>query len=351
MNLGIFLPNWIGDAVMATPALRAVRAHHGAKTRIVGIGRPLVAELLAGTNWFDEFIPFDPRSLQPALRGVAFLLRLRRRRLDTALLLTNSLRSALFALLAGARQRVGFVRNGRGPLLTHKLHAPTQNGRLVPTPVLRSYLQLAQAIGCVCPSARLELATLPADERAADGVWSRMGLPPAARVVVLNSGGAYGPAKLWPTPYFSELARRIAVQHGRRVLVLCGPGERRIAREIVRGADHPHVTSLADERVSIGLSKACVRRSALVVTTDSGPRHMAAAFGVPAITLFGPTHIDWSENGHPLAVHLQLDLDCVPCQRRACPLGHHACMRRLSVDMVLNAVSKELARRPEAFAA
>ena len=83
-----------------------------------------------------------------------------------------------------------------------------------------------------------------------------------------------------------------------------GPDERESAREIVRAADHPHVVSLADQPLSIGLSKACVRRSALMITTDSGPRHFAAAFGTPVITLFGPTHIAWTRTYHPHAWHM-----------------------------------------------
>ncbi len=87
------------------------------------------------------------------------------------------------------------------------------------------------------------------------------------------------------------------------VLVLCGPDEREPAREIVRAASHPRVVSLAEQPLAIGLTKACVRRSALLITTDSGPRHFAAAFNTPVITLFGPTHIAWTRTYHPHAWH------------------------------------------------
>jgi heptosyltransferase-2 len=104
------------------------------------------------------------------------------------------------------------------------------------------------------------------------------------------------------------------------------------------------VVSLAEQPMSIGLSKACVRRARLMVTTDSGPRHFAAAFGVPVVSLFGPTHIEWSENYFDRAVHLQHKLPCGPCQRRVCPLGTHQCMRDLGPDEVWAAVRRLLDR-------
>lgn len=356
MKIGIFLPNWVGDVVMATPMLRALRQHFS-HARLVGVMRPYVAEVLAGTAWLDEAILCDRRD--PARRGWPLVRRLQRERFDVALLLPNSWRTALLARAAGARERIGYARGGRGCLLTRKLH-PLKNGRrFAPVSAVDYFLELASALGCQSSSKQVELVTLPEDERAADAVWEKLGLPRRAGgnginsvlrgPVVLNTGGAFGSAKLWPTPYFAALAQKLARVDGRHVLVLCGPHERELAREIVRAAAHPRVVSLAEEPLSIGLSKACVRRAGLMVTTDSGPRHFAAAFGVPVVTLFGPTHVGLSENYHPRAIHLQRDLECVPCQQRTCPLGHHRCMRDLSIDEVYRAVRQlERAEREQA---
>lgn len=351
MNLGIFLPNWIGDVAMATPALRALRRQMGSKAHVVGIMRPYVRDVLAGTPWIDETVLYDPCADDPALRGWSFLRRLRACHLETVVLLTNSLRTAAWAWLSGARRRVGYSRAGRGPLLTHPLLPPHDGRRFVPTPAVDYYLNLAYLLGCLRESPRLELATLPADERAADTAWDRLGLPHDEPVVTLNSGGAFGAAKLWPTEYFAELAARIADEHGLHVLVLCGPSERQIAAEIRARANHTRVVSLADQALSIGLTKACIRRSRLLVTTDSGPRHFAAAFDVPVITLFGPTHQAWSETYYARATPLQVPVDCGPCQQRVCPLGHHRCMRELGVDQVYRAVEQQLANTPQRQAA
>jgi heptosyltransferase-2 len=123
---------------------------------------------------------------------------------------------------------------------------------------------------------------------------------------------------------------------------LCGPAEREAAREIVRLADHPRVASVAEQPLGLGLSKACVRRAALLITTDSGPRHFAAAFQTPVITLFGPTHIAWTRTYHPHALHLFHPVSCGPCQRPVCPEGHHRCMRELTPEQVFQAAHRWL---------
>jgi heptosyltransferase-2 len=343
LKIGVFLPNWIGDTAMCTPAVRALAQHFGSGAELVGVLRPYVADVLAGTHWLDDLVFYDRRSSNRALRMASVARELRRRRLDAVVLFTNSFRAAAMAWWSKAGTRVGYVRYGRGPLLTHRLYHPRVGFRWLPTPAIDAYLQLAYAVGCPWESPRIELATLPADEEAADAAWRKWNIPFSERVVMLNSGGAYGAAKLWPAEYFAELARRIAGEHGLAVLVNCGPAERAIARRVVELADHPRVVSLADEPTSIGLTKACVRRSRLMVSTDSGPRFFAVAFGVPLVTLFGPTHQQWSRAHYAGEIALQHPVPCGPCGRRSCPLGHHDCMRLLGVERVYQAVLAQLA--------
>ena len=341
MKIAVFMPNWVGDAVMATPALRALRQHH-ADAEIVAVMRPYVADVLAGLDLADRFLFHQPRGGPPENRGWKFLRRLHGEAFDLALLLPNSLRSATIAWLSGAKRRVGFDRDGRGWLLTDRV-APRSKSE--PHPVLDEYNRLAAHLGCQQISRRLELATLPEDEWQLHEFWKNHDLRQRqAGVVCLNPGGAFGAAKHWPTKSFATLARRIADELSRTVLVLCGPSEREIAGEIARRAQHPSVVSLADTRLSIGLTKAAVKHAELLVTTDSGPRHFAAPFGTPVVTLFGPTHIAWSETYYDRAVHLQHKVDCGPCQKRTCPLIHHRCMRELTPNQVFNTVKAQLER-------
>ena len=340
MRIAIFLPNWLGDLVMATPALRAIRRHVGPETHVTGILRPYLVDVLGGTNWLDDLCLFDPRASRSDVRRLALVRRLRRERFDMALLLTNSLHTAILAWLGGARERVGYVRYARGPLLTTRLLPPRKNGRLLDSPMVGYYLKLAEAIGCPPESPRLELATTEADEQSADRVWQALGLRPDSRVVLVNSSGAYGPSKLWPAEHFAGLARRIAVELDHEVLILCGPAEREMARDLVRRAAHPRVLSMVDQPLDFGTTKACMRRGRLMVSTDSGPRHMAAALGLPVVTLYGPMLPIWGENPTVRAINLCLDLPCIGCHKRVCPLRHHRCMEELTVDMVYAAVAK-----------
>lgn len=344
MQLAIFCPNWVGDAVMATPALRALREHFPT-ARITGVLRPYIGGLLDGAPWFDRVLPLDGGfTAAHGWRATAQALRLSR--CDIAVLFTNSFRSALVAWLGACKRRIGYVRSSRGLLLTDRLYFPTDaRGRRVPSPAIDSYNRVVEYLGGPRPSYRMELFTSAADEQAAEAVWQGAGFAPEGEVVCLNPGAAFGSAKQWPAEHFASLARKLVDQRGCGVLVLCGPGETTLARKVVKDADRPGVHSLADQPVSLGLTKACVRRCDLLITTDSGPRHFAAAFDRPVVTLFGPTHIAWTETYHAKAEHLQLKVDCGPCQQRVCPLDHR-CMTNLRPDDVLNAALELLRRLP-----
>ncbi len=346
MNLAVFVPNWVGDVVMATPALRALRRQF-ADAQIVGIMRPYVAGVLEGGDWFDRTI-LAPRKITAGVFGVARLLR--RLGIDLAVLFPNSFRSAATAWLAGCKRIVGYARAGRSWLLTDRLTpARGPGGRLVPSPIIDAYNRLAEQAGCPRPGYRMELFTTPQDEARADSLWRKFGLNEAARVIALNPGAAFGSAKCWPVEHFVELAQRLVqdVVGGKQtaVLVLCGPAERELAERIVCDARRPGVFSLAGEEPSLGLTKACVRRADLLITTDSGPRHFAAAFHRPVVTLFGPTHILWTETYYAKAKHLQKAVECGPCQLRVCPLDHR-CMKLLTPGEVYETASALLRRFP-----
>lgn len=343
MRLGVFLPNWVGDIVMATPALRALRKLVGPDGQLVGILRPYVAEVLAANPWLDEQIIYERPSGRFAFTNSAIIRQLQAAQLDVVVLLTNSLRTAWMAWRSGARTRIGFRKDLRSLLLTTPVRMPrAADGGPIAT--VDGYTLLASVAGCPPEPPRLELATTAEDELAADAAWQKLRLPPGDRVVVLNCGGAYGAAKLWPAEYFGELARRIVTNDDLHVLVNCGPVERETARNIVAAANSPGVVSLADfDKLPVGLTKECVRRSRLLVTTDSGPRYFGVAFNRPVVTLFGPTDPRRTELAYDREACLSLKLDCQPCMKRTCPLGHHRCLRDLTVDAVYSQVCRMLA--------
>lgn len=327
---------------MATPALRMLREWVGVDGQLIGIMRPYVAEVLAGTPWLDEQVLYHKTTGKLGFTNRAVVRDLQTARLDCVVLFPNSLRTAWLAWRSGARERVGYGNEGRSLLLTTRVRQPLDGrGRKIAT--VEGYAYLVQTLGCPPQPLMLELATTAADERAADAVWRNLGLPSGERVIVFNTGGAFGESKDWPAASFAALARRIVQGKEYSVLVNCGPSERQVARQIVEAADSPRVVSLSDcDELPFGLTKACIRRSRLLVTTDSGPRFFGAAFRRPVVTIFGPTDPQHTRLPYDPETSLSLGLDCQPCMARDCPLKHHRCMRDLTVDMVYDAVMRSL---------
>ena len=343
-RIALFLPNWVGDVVMATPAIRAVREAFPAAD-LVAVCKPYVADVLAGAPWFSDVILSDKRG--PRSQGLfAVARRLRAIPPDAAILFPNSLRSALVARLGGCRRVIGFARYGRSLLLTDRLHPKRDaRGGFMPSPVIDDYNRLARTLGTADPGHRMELVTTPADDAAAENVIARFGLGRFERMIAINPGAAFGAAKHWPTAHFAELARLFTQRLKSGVVVLCGPTEREMARRIARDSRSPHVFPLSDAPLSLGLTKALIRRADLLVTTDSGPRHFAAAFNRPVVSLFGPTHIEWTRTYFEKEVLLQKAVPCGPCQKRVCPLDHR-CMRDLTPATVFAASLDLLTRFP-----
>ncbi len=343
MKVGIILPNWIGDVVMATPTLRALRRYLGPESQLIGVMRPYVEEVLRGTPWLDQTLFYEKRSARREHRFSAVLQQLQAERLDAILMLNNSLRTAWLAWRSGAIRRIGYVRNGRGPLLTDRLYSEKENGKWKPISAVDFFLETAYTLGCPEEELRLELATTESEEAGAAQAWEQLGL--GAEVIAFNTGGAKGAAKHWPMESYIELAKQIVTERREaQVLVLCGPAEQQAASHIVREVNHSRVVSMAEQDLSLGVSKAIIRRSQLLVSTDSGPRHIGHAFDVPVITMFGSIDPRWSETYHSKAVTMMHKVPCGPCGKAECSVPGHPCMTGLSVDRVMNAVRHQMSR-------
>lgn len=349
-TIAVFLPNWIGDAIMATPAIRHLHEKFP-RARLIAVARSYVAPIMHGSPWFSEIVLHD-KTGREGLRGAGVIRELRRASVDVAVLFPNSFRSAMMAWFGNCRRRIGFARYARGCLLTDPLE-PRRNAarKLAPSPIVDEYNRLASRLTGDTPEYRMELFTEPEDDYAASRLWTGLGLSSSRPTVGLNPGGAFGASKHWPTSHFAELARGLIDRHNADILVLCGPNERDIAREIQRKADRPQVRTLAEANLSLGLLKGAIRRLNLLVTTDSGPRHIGAAFGLPVVSLFGPTHIEWTDTYYPREVQLAKSVPCGPCQLRACPLAEplaHRCMTELLPADVLRAADRLLIEFPMA---
>jgi heptosyltransferase-2 len=169
------------------------------------------------------------------------------------------------------------------------------------------------------------------------------GLSMDKRTVVINNGGAFGGAKLWPQDHVRQLASKLVEQNDIQVLLHCGPDEREAANLIAHQLNHPAVKSMGSmPSLPMGLSKAVLGSADVVISTDSGPRHIAIAFDRPVISLFGPTDVAWTTTYNQPESALSEPVSCAPCWKRTCPLGHHSCMVNLSVERVYTAALKRL---------
>lgn len=327
-RLLIIAPNWVGDAVLATPALRAIRAGLPG-TRIVVLARPMVAEVLADTPFMNELMAY-PKSPNGKPAGTWAVAReLRRRRFDAAVLMPNSFRSAAVAFLARIPRRIGYARDGRSLLLTDRLRPIKQGRTFAVESMVPYYNRLAEALGATVSDLRLELATGPADVESVDMLLGTGQGP----LFVLNPGGAFGPSKYWPAERFGQLGDRLLDRFGGRVVISGAPAERPIVDRVAAAMKHPAVR-LTDSPIRLSAVRELVRRASLLVTNDTGPRHFAIAFGTPVVTLFGSTDPGWTETHCPHERSVRIDLPCSPCQQKECPLGHHDCMRKMTVEMV-----------------
>jgi len=342
----VVLPNWVGDLVLATPALRAIRERFGG-SHLAFLLRGNLAEILDGHQWADEILrwPASGKGQSRPKRRQGFLgfaAALREQRYDWAVLFSNSFRAALLARLAGIRCRIGYDRDGRGLLLTDKLLPERYNGKYVPVPMVRYYNAIARYLGCRNCFDHPELYTTAEEEAQVDRVLAAARVSPDQPIVVLNPGSSFGPAKRWSTEGFAQVADRLVDAYQAAILVACGPKEIDTARQVAGRMRHPS-TVLDKPVLPLGPTKALIRRASLLVTNDTGPRHFGNAFGVPTITVFGPTHQQWTATESPNERAIQVPVECGPCMKRKCPLDHR-CMTRLTPEMVMDA-ARELLKK------
>jgi heptosyltransferase-2 len=344
-NILVVLPSWVGDCVMATPTLRALRRLYP-DARITGLAPRNCKPLFSGMSWLNRLLSFRRK---PSLMRLAA--RLKRSGFDTAILLPNSFKSALLAKTAGIPRRIGYDRDGRGFLLTDKLLPPRARGHFVPVPTLRYYLGIASYLAgdvSLTTDRRMELFLTDADRRGAASVLEAAGVLDDSRRpwVLLNPGAQYGAAKIWPPEYFAAVADRMADMQNATVMISAAPTEREIVAEIRRHAQRPFI-DLSAHGLTLGALKAICGQIDLMITNDTGPRHIAAAMGARVVTLFGPTDPQWTTIDYPREVELFEKVFCGPCQRKTCPLDHR-CMTLLRPERVYDE-AVELLRRQTAL--
>jgi heptosyltransferase-2 len=335
-------PNWLGDWVMATPALRAIRERfQGAE--IVVLARGVVATACVGQPNVDRVVSYEPRGAHRSWRSRWALARaLRKERFDLAVLFPRSLGTALWAFASGARCRLGHSGDTRGWLLTHRL--PAANTR-APRHHVDLFFDLARALGAKDAPGPIEYAVGERERAAARKALREAGDDGSRPYVAIHPGASKAP-RGWHTERWQQLAARMAQSWEARVLVLGGPSEQTEAAKIAAAAGSQGL-SLAG-RVPLGVSAALVESSQLLAVNDSGAMHLAAALGVPVVAIFGP--------GSPVVTGPWVDacraevithqFPCSPCRQHffhecdPAPSGKPGCIETITLDEVWSACQR-----------
>jgi len=338
MKLLIRATNWVGDAILALPALRSVRSKFP-DAHISILARPYVADIYRGQGVADELISYDPIGEHRGWTGRNKLIStLRSAHFDVALLLQNAFDAAWLAWRAQIPQRIGYARDARSLLLTKAIAVP-RPGEIPPHEKLY-YLELLRRAGWLDALPQVDHIVLQVSDsarRQAEQTLIDAGVRPHTRRIAIGAGASYGSAKCWPPERFAEWANRfLAHNDGDDVILFGAAAEAPVSNAITanmrrKPVDLTGKTTIADLR-------ALLSQCHLFLGNDSGAMHVAAAVGLPVVAIFGPTDPSGTAPVTPRCTVVQQKPYCSPCFLRRCPTDHR-CMKQLTPDMVEAAVN------------
>jgi lipopolysaccharide heptosyltransferase II len=335
--------NWIGDAIMSAPAMRRLRSSFP-EANITLLASARTTAVFEDSPLCDEVIQYRRRAegLRTFIETVKTI---RARRFDLAVLFQNAFEAALLSYLGGARLRIGYAEQGRGFLLTHRLHhGPEHRNRHQ----VHDYLDIVAECERICLGSDLKandssVPSLIASSRQKDAAMALLecfGIETGSRsLVAINAGATNSRAKCWPAERFATLADRLAKEMDAQIVLIGAPSELEYADNVISSMETNGVADLTGKTSLVELI-GLLDRCDLVITNDTGPAHIAAALGRPTITIFGPTNE--FETAPPASEILRAEgIDCARCMLRDCPIDHR-CMTRISADSVFDCARKIL---------
>ena len=321
--------NWVGDAVMSLPAIRAVRGRYP-DAHITLLAKPWVADLYGREPAIDEVIPYAWR---PGFRDVLGKCRQARglRGFDAAILLQNAWEAAAVAWLARIPVRVGYDRDARGWLLTDAVPVPRPGE--IPRHETYYYLELLRRAGILDRLPEVDDVRLEGrDQAALEGTRRFREMGVTGDVIGVSPGAAFGNAKRWLPERFAAAVRQLAQETGASVALFGSGAERELCETVAALMGPPAPVNLAGRttlREFIEYAAAC----RLFLTNDSGAMHIVSALGTPSVTVFGSTDPTTTGPLGQAARIVRQSVDCSPCLLRECPIDHR-CMTRVTVEQV-----------------
>ncbi|WP_246556016.1 lipopolysaccharide heptosyltransferase II [Desulfonema magnum] len=330
--------NWIGDAIMTTPAVRAIRKNFpGAEISI--LAKSWVAPVFKNSPHADRVLIYDEGGRHCSLTGKLRLATdLKRCRFDAVILLQNAFEAALITFLAGIPVRIGFDSDARKLLLTHAVRRIPEIRKIHQTGY---YLEILRGAGLMTDGQDLHLTVSHEDQNRAREILVSYGISQKDGLLVgINPGATFGTAKRWFPERYAALCKRLQKTVASDILIFGGPGEEALGQQICEEAGKRCVNLCG--RTTLCEAMALIERCQLFVTNDSGLMHIAAALDIPQIAIFGSTDHVTTAPVSSMSRIVRVPTSCSPCLRPECPEKHHRCMNEITVDMVESAVYDHL---------
>jgi heptosyltransferase-2 len=341
MKILVRANNWVGDAVMSIPALRAIRSRWP-EAEIVIVVRPSVADLYRGQRYVDRILIYENRDRHRGFWGRERLVHtLRQERFDAAVLFQNAFEAAWIAWRARIPERIGYARYGRSGFLTRAIPVPAKDE--APNHETYYYLELLRRAGWIERLPQIDEISISVGEEDRQNAQERLltaGVRQDAPRIALASGAAYGSAKCWEPERYAALADRLIAAFDADVILVGTPQESGMAARIATAMCHRAFNLVGTTK--IGELPALLSTCRLFIGNDSGAMHVAGAVGVPVIGIFGPTDPQGTRAMTPQFSLIREPVDCSPCFLRTCPIDHR-CMTRISVERVFEAARVLLA--------
>lgn len=328
--------NWIGDAVMTTPAICDIRRHFP-KARIVLLAKPWVAPVFEKNPHIDELMIYDNEGRHRGVPGfVRLITDIKTYRFDSAILFQNAFEAALIAFLSGIPRRIGYPTDVRAFLLTSRSQMPPD---IKSIHQVKYYQGILKGCGITPICKELHVTVNPEHNHRAELFLKEWGPGISGRMVGVNFGAAYGPAKQWPLERFAELCDRISEDFGCRIVLFGSTTDKSAGMHLEKIMNHPVLNTAG--KTSLGEAIALIGKCSLFITNDSGLMHVASALKVPIVAIFGSTNPKttgpWNFQGRLI----RNPVPCSPCLAQICREGHFNCMKGITVEAVYEAV-KEL---------
>jgi heptosyltransferase-2 len=328
--------NWVGDAILALPALRAVRKRFS-DAEIAIVARPYVADIYRDQQICDRLVAYDPQGAHAGFSGRERLAgELRAEKFDVALLLQNAFDAAWLAWRASIPERIGYARDGRSFLLTKAVPVPRPGE--ISAHEKYYYLELLRRAGWIdslSDEAFIAMCVSEEKRRLASQFLAESGVRPHSLRVAIGPGASYGSAKCWLPARFAELANWLQVQADADIILFGTTSEANVSKAISEEMGRSPINLTG--RTTIADLPALLSQCHLFVGNDSGAMHVAAAVGLPVVAVFGPTDPHGTAPVTPRCTIVQEKPYCSPCFLRRCPTDHR-CMTKVTAEMVEAAV-------------